>query len=455
MNELGMAKLRGVMRRRKICIVATIVGVLGVAAAIVWQIDPGYRAQVVIRAAESQPAKDYVPPTVAEQIGERLKSLRLSVMARPLVARAAHELDVFRHYPKRPPDEVIDDIRARMDVKLEGDDTFLLTYSDPSPERAQALANRVAQLFMEAQVERRQQVASATTQALRDEVEALRPQVDAAERAVREFKLAHYGSLPEQAEGNLRNLDQTTMELNIQTTNLDLDLERRRALLAAALSPLRHHEETLAGALYDARTRYTEDHAEVQRIRAEYERVKEQRIADERDLYAKVRRANPELLALDGEIARTRAIIDGLRARQREVRARVEATAKNGQELAGLTGTFDALKDKYTSTLGRLRDAELAEHLERGLAQMRFDLVEGASLPVHAATPNRPLLAVGALVLALALGLGVGFAVDASDTSFRDPEQLHAYAPELSILACVPRSIFEPSLKKSSNRAEA
>ena len=63
---------------------------------------------------------------------------------------------------------------------------------------------------------------------------------------MREFKTKHYGALPEQQESNLRTLDQTTMEVNIQSTNLDMDQERRRQLLAAAMSPLRHQEETLA-----------------------------------------------------------------------------------------------------------------------------------------------------------------------------------------------------------------
>ena len=48
---------------------------------------------------------------------------------------------------------------------------------------------------------------------------------------------------------------------------------------------------------------------------------------------------------------------------------------------------------------------------------MRFDLVEGASVPTHATSPNRPLLGLGALILALALGLGLGFALDAADSS--------------------------------------
>src|SRR3954453_22897560 len=117
MNELGIAKLRGVIRRRKIPILAAMVGALGIGAAIISQVEPGYKASAVIRAGEVQPAKEYVAPTVAEQMGERLKSLRLAVMARPVVAQAAKELDLFKHQPKKSEERVVDDMRNRMDVK--------------------------------------------------------------------------------------------------------------------------------------------------------------------------------------------------------------------------------------------------------------------------------------------------------------------------------------------------
>lgn len=443
MNELGIQKLRGVVRRRKIPIIVAIIGVVGISAAIISQVEPGYKASAVIRAGEVSPAKEYVAPTVAEQMGERLKSLRLSVMARPIVAQAAKELDIYKSYAGKDPEAVVDLMRSRMDVKVEGDDTFLLTYADSTPERAKAVVNKVSELFMKQHVERRQKIATATTQALRAEVDSLKPKLDEAEKAVREFKLAHYGALPEQIEGNLRQLDQTTMEVNIQSTNLDLGNERRRTILAAAMSPLRHHEETLAGQLYDSRTKYTGDNPEVQKIQNQYEKVKAQRIADEKDLFGKVRKNNPELAALEGEIARTKGMLNGLRERQSGVRKRVEETAKNGQALAQLTTGYDSLKEKYGSTLSHLRDAELAERIEGGLAALRFDLVEGASLPSGAASPNRPLLAAGALVLALVLGLGLGFALDAADSSVRDPEQLRLYAPTTPILACIPRTSFK------------
>src|ERR1700749_4691 len=181
-HELGIVKVRGVWRRRKIPIIATAIGTLGVAAALIVQVEPGYKAQAVIRAAEVQPAKDYVAPTVAEQMGERLKSLRLAVMARPVVAEAAQQLDLVH---SKKIDDVVDDIKARMDVKVEGEDTFLLTYSDPNPERARAVVNKVADLFMKHQVEHREEVASATVTAFKGELDALKPQMDAADKALR------------------------------------------------------------------------------------------------------------------------------------------------------------------------------------------------------------------------------------------------------------------------------
>jgi uncharacterized protein involved in exopolysaccharide biosynthesis len=453
MNELGVAKLRGLWRRRKIPILAALVGVLGIGAAILSQLEPGYKASAIIRAGEVQPAKEYVAPTVAEQLGERLKSLRLAVMAKPLIAETAQRLDLYRHWPNKQRGQVVDEMRARMDVKLEGEDTFLLTYVDSSPERAQAVVNQMAELFMKEHAQRRQKIATATTEALRGEVDELKPDLDAAEKQVRTFKMAHYGALPEQQESNLRALDQTTMEVNIQSTNLDYDQERRRAILASALSPLRHHEETLAGQLYEARTKYTDDNPEVQRVSVQYEKVKEARVAEERELTSKVRRNNPELVALEGEIARTKAIIAGLRQRQSELRSRVSETAKNAQGLAQLSGTYDGLKEKLASTTSRLRDAELAERLEGGLSQLRFDLIEGASLPTGAASPNRPLLSLGVLLASLVLSVGLGFLLDAADSTVRDPEQLRQYAPTLPILASIPHGKFTPG--RNGPKAEA
>jgi uncharacterized protein involved in exopolysaccharide biosynthesis len=438
-SEQGYARIRGVLRRRKLWVVAVATVVLAGAALTIGELRPVYKAGAVLRVLESQPHKDYVAPTVAEQVGERLKTLRLAVMARPILEQVTDELRLAEAFHQGR-EQAIDDLRLRMEVKVEGDDTFLLTYEDGDAVRARAVVNAVADRFMRDQVERREQVATAVEKSLADEVARLRPELDRLEGTVRDFKLAHYGSLPEQQEANLRTLDQTAMELNIQSTNLDISEERRRQLLLGSMSTMRHNEQLLAAELHEALTKYTPEHPEVQRIQAEFDKVHDERVADERRLRSSAS-TEPEIVALGGEIQRERALLSGLRKRQEEVRARLDDTAKNGQSLAQLTTDLDAVRAKYTAAIGKLHDAQLASGVERNLRAMRYELVEGAAQPIHPIRPNRPLLALGALVLAGLLGLGAGFARDFSDGSIHSPDELALLDPGrggVDVLACVP-----------------
>jgi uncharacterized protein involved in exopolysaccharide biosynthesis len=436
-SEHGIERIRGVLRRRRLSVAATAAVVLAIAGFSIAKLERMYKASAVLRVLESQPSKDYVAPSVTEQLGERLKTLRLAVMSRPILLRVVDELGLERALG-RPREALAEEMRARMDVKVEGEDTFLLTYEDADAPRAEQVVNHVAAGFIADQVERRQQVATATERALAVEVARLRPELDHAESAVREFKLAHYGSLPEQQEENLRTLDQTTMEINIQATNLDIDEERRRQLLLGAMSTMRHQEDLLATALHEALTKYTPEHPEVRRIQSELGHVRELRLDDEKRLRANAE-SHPELMALGNAITRAQALLGGLRRRQVEVRTRLAATARNGQELAALSVDLEAVRARYHGAIGKLHEAELATGVERNLRGLRYETVESAARPRQPVRPNRPLLAAGALVLAALCGIGMGFARDFADTSMHSPEEVAAVAGRpIEVLACVP-----------------
>ena len=436
MSEQGYARVRGVVRRRRLWVAATATVVLAVAALTIGKLHPTYKAQAVLRVLESQPSKEYVPPTVGEQVGERLKTLRLAVMSRSVLEGVADDLHLASLYHGSR-DEAVEQIRQHMEVKVEGEDTFLLSYEDSDAARAREVVNGVATRFINKQVDRREEVATATEKALTDEVGRLRPELDRLEGAIREYKLAHYGSLPEQQEENLRTLDQTTMEINIQSTNLDMSEERRRQLLLGAMSPMRHQEGLLTTELHDALTRYTPEHPEVKRIQSELANVTKQRVSDEKKLRSSTE-GNPELMGLTNDIQRQKAFIAGLRKRQEDVRARLTDTAKNGQQLVQLSTDHEAVRQKYQAAISKLHDAQLAGGVERNLRGLRYDNVEAAAQPLHPVRPNRPLLALGAVLLAGLLGLGVGFARDFADHSVHAPEELAVLGRPLEVLACVP-----------------
>lgn len=440
-SEQGFARVRGVVRRRRGWVFGTAAVTVVVAGLFVGRAPRVYKAQAVLRALESQPAREYVPPAAAEQVGERLRTLRLAVMARPILEEIVDELHLDRAY-RAPRAEVIEGLRQRLEVKVEGDDTYLLSFEDSDPVRAKEVVNRAATAFVERQVERRAAITRATGEALAVEVERLRPMLAARDRAMREFKAAHDGSLPEQQEQNLRALDQATMEINILSTNIDLGEERRRQMMLGALSPMRHQEQVLETALHEALTKYTPDHPEVLRVQAELARVREARAGDEGKLRAGVT-VSPELAGLRRELDRQRAQLAELRRRQEEVRARLADTAQNGQALAEMSTELDAIRQKYQAALSKLHDAELAAVVERNLRGQRFDVVEAAAQPLHPVKPDRPLLALVSLVAAALVGLGVGFARDFADPSLHGPEDVLAVARAggiqgAEVLACVP-----------------
>lgn len=457
-TEQGWARIRGILRRRRLPIAAVTAITLAAAVLLIGRLQPRYRASAVVRALESQPAREYVPPPAVEQLGERLRTLRVSLIARPLLAQVAEDLRQGQAsgHGKGPahnvnPDRLVEDMRSRLEVKVEGEDTFLITYDDADPERAQAVANTLARRFIEQQVARRQAVARGTYEALAAEEKRLTPEVQALESRIRDFKFAHYGALPEQQEQNLRLLDQTTLEINIQSTNVDYQNDRRRQLIIAAIAPLRHQEEQLNTALHEARTKYLPDHPEVKRILSEYEQTRATRIAEEQRLRHLMRTGSPELIALDGEIGRTQSLLDGLRQRQTDVRQRVAETAQNGQQLGRMQADYDATRAKLDTVRSRLRDAELALGLEKELAGLRYELVEGALLPVAPVFPNRPTLALGGIVLALALGLGLGFLLDRADSRIYAPAEMLALGRPIPLLACIPE--FDTDIKPRQQRS--
>ncbi len=410
-SERGYARIRGVVHRhrRPVLLVVGCAAVLG--ELVVWLLPPTYRASAVVRAVEAQPAKDYVAPSVLEPLGERIKSLRIAAMARPILTQVAKELDLPTAL-RRPLEEVVEAMRSQMEVKLEGEDTFLLTYEDPDRNRAHTVLDRVANRFIQRQIEQRTALAETAVRAIANEVDRIRPLFEGSEQTLREFRQLRYGALPEQQESNLRALDQATLEVNIQATNWNYEQERRRQLLSAALSPLRHQEDLLETEFHTARTRYTPAHTEVQRIVLELDRVRTQRQHDEAQLRAQLHQSSPELAAIESEIRRTESTIAALRTRQKQVRGRVEATAANGEVLAHLNTEHEVLHHRLQTALGRLHESQLALGVERAFADQRYALIEGSSVPLRPVRPNRPLFALLALVAALVLGISVGFGLD-------------------------------------------
>jgi uncharacterized protein involved in exopolysaccharide biosynthesis len=374
-----------------------------------------------------------------------MKALRLHVLNRPALSRVATELG-FVGPGVDPGRAALEQLTQRIDFRVEGIDTFTITFLDERPARAAEAVNRLTQLFMADENQELEGRAQSTTRILDEASRKMRADLDRAELAIVEWRRRHDGSLPEQREENLRHLDQTQIEVNILETTLQTALDRRRHLLENDISPLRKAEDEVSQRLELAHTTYTDTHPEIVRLQEEYTKLRAARVQDEQRLRHETLAHDPEVLAVGSEIDRLRARMTVMRTRQRFLRGRVDEIAQNQETLAALSLDRDGLKEKLQSTQAKLREAEVAEHVAREFRGFRMSVLEPAGVPAHAALPNRPLLFLAVLALALALGLGCGFGFEAVDPSVQDALDVEQTTPTLHVLASIPwsRSDGEP-----------
>src|SRR5262249_55188457 len=153
-------------------------------------------------------------------------------------------------------------------------------------------------------------------------------------------------------------------EVNITETNVQAASDRRRHLLESDPSPLRKAEDEVGTRLSAARAQYTDDHPEVQNLRDELARTRQARQGDEQRIHQEPVRG-PEMLAVNGDLARLHGRLMELRKRQQILRGKIDQVAKNQHELAALSLDRDIIKDKYTQTQAKLREAQMSAHMAR------------------------------------------------------------------------------------------
>lgn len=437
MHEMGWARVRGVVKRRRWPVVFTTLLAVGVGLLIVKSLPPVYQARTVVRINDPRPSREYVQPIVSEPDGERLKSARLGFLAQPVVALAADKVGLL-------PAGGIERARAlaqvtsRLDARMEGEDTFVVTFEDRDAERARAFLAALVEIHAARGSAELGERAQRTAAYMLAQVEELRPRVADAEATVEKYRLTHYGSLPDQLEANLRVLDDNEMTTHALITSLDAAESRRRDVLGDAQSPLRQQEEQVARDLSTARARYAANAPEIQTLEKELARVRDDRLSDESIASRRVRESS-EMRNITDQITRLKAQIGERRDRSAELGKRIDGAAKNGEVIARLALERDVLRDRFKQLVTKHEEAQLAAGLEVGVAgPARSSVIEPAWASANPVKPSKPLLALVALAAAVLLGLAVGFTIDTLDRRVLAADDVRALTGQLPILAVVP-----------------
>jgi len=433
-------ELLGAVKRRWRWMAVVAAAVFAVAALVIARLPSEYRARALVMVEPLHPHPDLVVPVISRTLEERVKSVRSQVYARQLMATAIEELNLYPQARERDGmDSAVEALRYDTEVHGEGDDAFTITVRSRDPALAAKTANRLAELFIEGNLQVRAGQVARTRDVIAQQLAQMRAELSRSEAKIAAFKRANATTLPELNEARMRERDQLAKQIEVETGFLQT--AQQRIDLIGVLPPGRETEvgrieqqvDDLRGKLGNVRAALTPEHPDVQSLSRELGNA-QARLEQAR---ARAAANDLELRRMTDAIGRGRKSIAQYQARIAEVDKLIAAAPLTATQLAELDRDAEMLKVKVGSLVSKKAEAEITAELEAKSAPTEFRVLESATAPQLPASPNRPQMLLLALLAALALGSAVAVGQELSDRTLRSEEEAVALA--LPVLATVPR----------------
>ena len=471
-------------RRRYLLLIPLFVGWLAVWGAS-WMLPPRYTSGTLILVEQPTMPADYVVPNVAENLQERLQSITQQILSRSRLLHIVDELNLYAQARTRlSPDEIVDRMRKSIDIELvRGADNrisaFNVRYTAEDPQMAQRVTSKLTNLFINENLEIRQQESEGNTKFLEDQLASARQSLEAQEEQIRQFKGQYVGQLPSQLNSNLQILNGLQTQLQAQSEALNTTKQQRvyletllgqyRALRTPSkgdgprlgLDELNDQLEKQKTELRDLSSTYGDQYPEVRRVKdliAKTQAQRDQLLAEQKnkpktsdsdastaavvhegtgkDPAAQLQ-LESQLQANQSEIKNREQAIASLTAQLGEYQGRLNQEPVREQQLADLTRGYDQSKASYDDLLKKKNASAMATSMELLQQGERFRVIDPPSLPLKPSFPNRLKFCGIGLVVGLAFGVGCVVAAESMDDCVYSESELRKLLP-VSVLSELP-----------------
>lgn len=453
-----------------------------------WFMPSVYRSGTLILIEQPTVPEQFVVPNVAGNLQDRLQSITQQILSRTRLLHIIQQFDLYAKYRDRlSPDDLVERMRKDIEIELVRSEdrreltAFNVYYSADNPQTAQSVTGELTNLFIQQNLEVRQQQSETTTKFLERELGSARDTLAAQEAKVRDFKDKYLGQLPGQLQTNLQILTGLQSQLQNEESALSR-AKQQNGYLQSLLTQYRTLQtssktgdntpiglpavdkelDRLKGQLADLSSHYTDRHPDVRKLKeqiAKTEKLKQQIIADlNRPKPADGQQASPEVPVKDYlelsntspmfqlqsqlnanniEIASHQRNVQQLEGKIGEYQSRLGQEPIREQQLADLTRGYEQSKADYDSLLKKKNESELATSLEMQQQGEHFRVIDPPSLPVKPYSPNRLKLFGIGLAVGLALGLGLSFAFEMTDDRIYSEKEFKKLLPA-KIMAEIP-----------------
>jgi polysaccharide chain length determinant protein (PEP-CTERM system associated) len=464
-----------------------------------WILPPRYKSGTLILVEQPTMPKDYVVPNINDDGQDRLQSITQQILSRTRLLHIIDQLNLYGgNQSQITPDEKVEGMRKDIEIELVRDandhqiTAFNVYYSARDPYVAQQVTSELTSLFINENLEVRQQQSEDTTTFLESQMEDAGKSLEDQEARIREFKGEHVGELPAQQASNLQILSGLQSQLQDEQNGLNAAKEQRLYLQTlidqyrtlqgttrstdgapTGLPAIDQELDRLESQLADLSSRYTDRYPDLRKLRdqiAKTEKTRDQFIAglrnsgngrqpdggavtnDAADISQNSLMTQPQgqLQANQIEITGREQAIARLKAKVNDYQARLNQEPLREQQLADRTRGYDQSKANYDELLKKKNQSEMATSMERLQQGERFRVLDPPGLPLKPIFPDRLKFCGIGLGVGLVLGVVVAGGFEMMDDRLYSEKEIADLIPVAAISEIPP--IFNQSDERNRKR---
>lgn len=467
--------------KRKLLILICWITVSLTLGAVVYKLPTLYAAEALILVDAQKIPEKFVTSTVSTDVQDRLATISQQILSSTRLKKVIDDFDLYREDKKSlVQEEILEMMRKDISIKLEKGwvgnrpGAFRIGYQGPDPAIVAQVANRITNLFIEENLKTREFQAEGTSEFIDTQLQESKKRLDDLETAVSGYKLKHNGELPQQESAISGILSRLNTQLQTSRDGLER-AEQSKAVFESTLkaaeatvtvlkeplpaaagtdgvfvppgssppaAPSRRASEVMEAQLDLLRSRYSDDHPDVKRMRLETARVKAieakdavpaatqptsanqtaasrpqsamAEAADSRHNFdlgqanERVSALKLQLKAADREIENRRKEQQQLIGQMAVAEGRLSRLPVREQEMARITRDYEISKANYKSLLDKKLSAEMSTDMERRQKSERFTVIDPARVPEKPVKPNRPFFWSLGCLAGLLIGVAVG-----------------------------------------------
>jgi succinoglycan biosynthesis transport protein ExoP len=420
-----------------------------------------YISKTTILVDPQQVPSSYVPTTVSTSVLDRLSAIRQEVMSPTRLKRLMDKLKLFPEDRGKVNDEdLVRKMQASIDLQMADAggqrlSAFNISYTARKPLDAARVANELASMIIEENLQARHTQFYGTAEFLESELEDTKKQLEQKESELGTVKAQNILDLPESKQFHLEALSNLRTQLQASEDRVNRDHQERVYLQSMMLtahptvdldtgaaggeasSPYQREIQKLETRLSELQARYGPNHPDVRRVKKDLADLSAKDAADKvahpqqppisADLVSAASRRNPvieaQLNKLNEDIQEQTKIEAELQVQINAHAAKLEQEPAFEQRLASLMRDYDTLRTHYNSLLDKKLSAEMAAELDSSQKGERFVILDVAPVPDRAAGPNRLLIALAGLIGGFIGGICLAIVVEMADESVRSERQ--------------------------------